>query len=132
MHLCPKLVGSLAWIIFLSICNDFFFIFLPQMLSTLPKQKYFMSLQEAIAVLEIFITGIKKITKARNRAPITDEIETRRGSTFKVAIAFEEFALKYSKLHLTGTRSSQVIDSQTMGEFKQRIIYRPWWCSKLI
>ncbi|CAH3159267.1 unnamed protein product, partial [Pocillopora meandrina] len=63
---------------------------------------------EAIAVLEIFITGIKKITKARNRAPITDEIETRRGST-----------LKYSKLHLTGTRSSQVIDSQTMGEFKQ-------------
>lgn len=89
------------------------------MLSTLPKQKYFMSLQEAIAVLEIFIT------KARNRAPITDEIETRRGSTFKVAIAFEEFALKYSKLHLTGTRSSQVIDSQTMGEFKQRIIYRP-------
>ena len=96
------------------------------MLSTLPKQKYFMSLQEAIAVLEIFIT------KARNRAPITDEIETRRGSTFKVAIAFEEFALKYSKLHLTGTRSSQVIDSQTMGEFKQRIIYRPWWCSKLI
>lgn len=95
------------------------------MLSTLPKQKYFMSLQEAIAVLEIFITGIKNITKARNRAPITDEIETRRGSTFKVAIAFEEFALKYSKLHLTGTRSSQVIDSQTMGEFKQRIIYRP-------
>lgn len=89
------------------------------MLSTLPKQKYFMSLQEAIAVLEIFIT------KARNRAPITDEIETRRRSTFKVAIAFEEFALKYSKLHLTGTRSPQVIDSQTMGEFKQRIIYRP-------
>nr|XP_058942068.1 adhesion G-protein coupled receptor D1-like [Pocillopora verrucosa] len=72
------------------------------------------SLQEAIAVLEIFITSIKKIIKARNRAPITDEIETRRGSTFKVAIAFEEFALKYSKLHLTGTRSSQVIDSQTM------------------
>ena len=96
------------------------------MLSTLPKQKYFMSLQEAIAVLEIFIT------KARNRAPITDEIETRRRSTFKVAIAFEEFALKYSKLHLTGTRSSQVIDNQKMGEFKQRIIYRPWWCSKLI
>ncbi|CAH3159366.1 unnamed protein product [Pocillopora meandrina] len=71
---------------------------------------------EAIAVLEIFITGIKKITKARNRAPTTDEIETRRGSTFKVAIAFEEFALKYSKLHLTGTRSSQVIDSQTVGD----------------
>ncbi|XP_066023136.1 adhesion G-protein coupled receptor D1-like [Pocillopora verrucosa] len=66
------------------------------------------SLQEAIAVLEIFIT------KARNRAPITDEIETRRRSTFKVTIAFEEFALKYSKLHLTGTRSPQVIDSQTM------------------
>ena len=89
------------------------------MLSTLPKQKCFMSLQEAIAVLEIFIT------KARNRAPITDEIETRGRSTFKVAIAFEEFALKYSKLHLTGTRSSQVIESQKMCEFKQRIIYRP-------
>ena len=90
--------------------------------STLPKEKYFMSLQEAIVVLEVFIASINKITKARNRVPVTDEIETRRESTFKVANAFEEFALNYSKLHLTGTRSSQVIDSQTMGEFEHSII----------
>ena len=95
------------------------------MLSTLPKEKYFMSLQEAIVVLEVFIASINKITKARNRVPVTDEIETRRESTFKVATAFEEFALNYSKLHLTGTSSSQVIDSQTMGEFEHSIIYRP-------
>ena len=53
-------------------------------------------------VLEVFITIIKSITKAREHASVTEEIETRRESTFKVAVAFEEFALNYSKLHLTG------------------------------
>nr|XP_058972155.1 adhesion G-protein coupled receptor D1-like [Pocillopora verrucosa] len=72
------------------------------------------SLQEAIVVLEVFITIIKSITKAREHASVTEEIETRRESTFKVAVAFEEFALNYSKLHLIGTRSPQVIDSHKM------------------
>ncbi|XP_066023134.1 adhesion G protein-coupled receptor L4-like [Pocillopora verrucosa] len=72
------------------------------------------SLQEAIVVLEVFITIIKSISKAHEHASVTEEIETKRESTFKVAVAFEEFALNYSKLHLIETRSPQVIDSHKM------------------
>ncbi|XP_066023133.1 adhesion G protein-coupled receptor L4-like [Pocillopora verrucosa] len=72
------------------------------------------SLQEAIVVLEVFITSIKNITRARDRALVTEEIEIKREFTFNVAVAFEEFALNYSKLHLIGTRSSQVIDNHIM------------------
>ena len=83
-------------------------------------------------VLEVFITIIKSITKAREHASVTEEIETRRESTFKVAVAFEEFALNYSKLHLIGTRSPQVIDSHKMGESEHNMVYRPWWCNKFV
>ena len=85
----------------------------------------YISLQEAIVVLEVFITSIKSITKAREHASVTEEIETRRESTFKVAVAFEEFALNYSKLHLIGTRFPQVIDSHKMGESEHNMVYRP-------
>ena len=70
------------------------------MLSTLPEQKYSMSLQQAIVLLEVFITSIKNIARARDRAPATEEIETRRESTFKVALAFEEFPLNYNSTWL--------------------------------
>ena len=83
-------------------------------------------------VLEVFITIIKSITKAREHASVTEEIETRRESTFKVAVAFEEFALNYSKLHLIGTRSPQVIDSHKMGESEHNMVYRPWWWNKFV
>ena len=83
-------------------------------------------------VLEVFITIIKSITKAREHASVTEEIETRRESTFKVAVAFEEFALNYSKLHLIGTRFPQVIDSHKMGESEHNMVYRPWWCNKFV
>lgn len=76
-------------------------------------------------VLEVFITIIKSITKAREHASVTEEIETRRESTLKVAVAFEEFALNYGKLHLIGTRSPQVIDSHKMGESEHNMVYRP-------
>ena len=100
--------------------------------STLREQKYFMSLQEAIVVLEVFISSIKNITRARDRALVTEEIEIKREFTFNVAVAFEEFALNYSKLHLIGTRSPQVIDSHKMGEFEHNMVYRPWWCNKFV
>ena len=83
-------------------------------------------------VLEVFITIIKNITKAREHVSVTEEIDTRRESTFKVAVAFEEFALNYSKLHLIGTRSPQVIDSHKMGESEHNMVYRPWWCNKFV
>ena len=83
-------------------------------------------------VLEVFITIIKNITKAREHASVTEEIDTRRESTFKVAVAFEEFALNYSKLHLIGTRSPQVIDSHKMGESEHNMVYRPWWWNKFV
>ena len=102
------------------------------MYSTLQEQKYFMSLQEAIVVLEVFITSIKNITRARDRALVTEEIEIKREFTFNVAVAFEEFALNYSKLHLIGTRSSQVIDNHIMGESEHNMVSRPWWCSKFV
>ena len=76
-------------------------------------------------VLEVFITIIKNITKARKHASVTEEIDTRRESTLKVAVAFEEFALNYSKLHLIGTRSPQVIDSHKMGESEHNMVYGP-------
>ena len=83
-------------------------------------------------ILEVFITIIKSITKAREHASVTEEIETRRESTFKVAVVFEEFALNYSKLHLIGTRSPQVIDSHKMGESEHNMVYRPWWWNKFV
>lgn len=83
-------------------------------------------------VLEVFITIIKNITKAREHVSVTEEIDTRRESTFKVAVAFEEFALNYSKLHLTGTRSPQVIDSHKMGESEHNMVYRPWRWNKFV
>ena len=76
-------------------------------------------------VLEVFITIIKNITKAREHVSVTEEIDTRRESTFKVAVAFEEFALNHSKLHLTGTGSPQVIDSHKMSESEHNMVYRP-------
>ena len=92
------------------------------MLSTLPEQKIFCNLQEAIGVLDVFIKRIKNITKAPDSASVTEEIETSRKSTFKVAVAFEEFALNYSKLHLIGARSSQVINSNKMGESEHNMV----------
>ena len=83
-------------------------------------------------VLEVFIIIIKNITKARKHASITEEIDTRRESTLKVAVAFEEFALNYSKLHLIGTRSPQVIDSHKMGESEHNMVYGPWWWNKFV
>ncbi|CAH3159356.1 unnamed protein product [Pocillopora meandrina] len=82
------------------------------------------SLQEAIVVLEVFITSIKNITRARDRALVTEEIEIKREFTFNVAVAFEEFALNYSKLHLIGTRSSQVIDNHIMVLGIQKTYYQ--------
>lgn len=124
-----RFVPNIGW---LSRWNIFFFsfirydfFFLPQMLSTLPEQKYSMSLQQAIVLLEVFITSIKNIARARDRAPATEEIETRRESTFKVALAFEEFPLNYSKLHLIRMRYSQVIDNHKMGEYEHNMVSRP-------
>ena len=74
--------------------------------------------------MNAFITSIKSIAKAPDGASVTEEIETSRESTFEVAVAFEEFALNYGKLHLIGTRSSQVIDSHTMGESEHNMAHR--------
>ena len=67
-------------------------------------------------VFEDFIDNFLNIT-APNKGQLNDEGgETRRESIFKMAIAFEEFALNYGKYHLSGTNSSTTITSRTMGE----------------
>ena len=76
----------------------------------------FWSFKEAMRVFEDFIDNFMNIT-----TPIKDQLndggeETRRESIFKVAVAFEEFALNYGKYHLNGTNPSTSITSQTMGE----------------
>ena len=76
----------------------------------------FWSLKEAMRVFEDFIDTFMNIT-----TPIKGQLndggeETRRESIFKVAVAFEEFALNYGKYHLNGTNPSTSITSQTMGE----------------
>nr|XP_058949103.1 adhesion G-protein coupled receptor D1-like [Pocillopora verrucosa] len=72
------------------------------------------SLKEAMRVFEDFIDNFMNIT-----TPIKGQLndggeETRRESIFKVAVAFEEFALNYGKYHLNGTNPSTAITSQTM------------------
>ncbi|XP_066022332.1 adhesion G-protein coupled receptor D1-like isoform X2 [Pocillopora verrucosa] len=72
------------------------------------------SLKEAMRVFEDFIDNFMNIT-----TPIKGQLndggeETRRESIFKVAVAFEEFALNYGKYHLNGTNPSAAITSQTM------------------
>ena len=67
-------------------------------------------------VFEDFIDNFMNIT-----TPIKGQLndggeETRRESIFKVAVAFEEFALNYGKYHLNGTNPSTSITSQTVGE----------------
>ena len=76
-------------------------------------------------MLDAFITSVKSIAKAPDGASVTEEVEIGRESTFKVAVAFEEFALNYGKLHLIGTRSSQVINSHKMGESEHNMAHRP-------
>ena len=46
------------------------------------------------------------------------EIKTIRESVFRVAVAFEEFALNYGKYHLSGTEPSKKIIRQNMGRLK--------------
>ncbi|PFX17532.1 Macrophage mannose receptor 1 [Stylophora pistillata] len=69
------------------------------------------SLQEAIGVLDEFITSFKTIAKVLNGASVAEKMETSRESTFKMAFAFEKFVLNYSKLHLIEKKYLEVIES---------------------
>ena len=64
-------------------------------------------------VFEDFFTVIKNIA----RPPSVEETETRRKSIFKVAVYLETLALNYSKYHLIGTKSSEEMESNNMGEW---------------
>ena len=67
-------------------------------------------------ILKDFIDNFRNITTPNKGQLYDGEYETRRESIFKVAVAFEEFALNYGKYHLNGTNPSTSITSQTMGE----------------
>ena len=75
-----------------------------------------MLLQEAIGVFDDFVISMGNIMKYRDGVFSTEQIERSRASTFDVADAFEEFVLKYGKLHLVGTRSSEGFYSHKLGE----------------
>ncbi|XP_022801244.1 uncharacterized protein LOC111338943 [Stylophora pistillata] len=79
------------------------------------------SLQEAVRVFELFITGIENITKSVKSFSGTEETKTLKRSTFRVAVTFEKFAVNYSKLHTIGRKSAVVIDSQRMGLSVQKV-----------
>ncbi|XP_066022823.1 adhesion G protein-coupled receptor L4-like [Pocillopora verrucosa] len=59
------------------------------------------TIEEAVTMFEDFIIKIKIVTK--DKAGM-EEVKTLRISIFKVAKAFEKFALNYGKQHLSGMR----------------------------
>lgn len=82
--------------------------------------KYFISLQEAIGVLDEFITSFKTMAKVLNGVSVAEKMETSRESTFKMAFAFEKFVLNYSKLHLIEKKYLEVIESYKIGKSEHR------------
>ena len=71
-----------------------------------------MLLQEGIWIFEDFITSIQILQKP----PLKEEIERIRNSIFKVAVAFEVFAVNYGKHQMIGANSSVEINSRKLGE----------------
>ncbi|PFX26789.1 RNA-directed DNA polymerase from mobile element jockey [Stylophora pistillata] len=79
---------------------------------------------EAIWVFEHFITGIENITKSVESLSGTEETKTLRRSIFRVAVAFEEFSLNYSRLHAIRRKSVMVIDGHRMMSLVVGIVYK--------
>ena len=67
-------------------------------------------------IFKDFIDNFRNITTPNKGQLYDGEYETRRESIFKVAVAFEEFALNYGKYHLNGTNPSTTITTPIMGE----------------
>ena len=84
---------------------------------------YFMHLQEAASAFRNFTIKYRNITSGKNQ-PGVDEFKT--GSIFRVAVAFEKFALSYGKYHLSGTRRSIRIDLRNMCEYEQTERLNNW------
>ena len=76
---------------------------------------HFMYLQEAANVFGNFTVKYLNITHGKDQ-----EDEFRTESIFRVAVAFEKFALSYGKYHLSGTRRSVKIDLRNMCEYDQK------------
>ena len=76
-----------------------------------------MYLQEAANVFGNFTVKYLNITHGKDQ-PGVDEFRTE--SIFRVAVAFEKFALSYGKYHLSGTRRSVKIDLRNMCEYDQK------------
>lgn len=65
-------------------------------------------------MFENFLVRFENMTKPTEGLSTIIEVKTGRESIFNVAIAFEEFALDYSKQHLKGTVLSEEIVSGKM------------------
>nr|XP_058945459.1 adhesion G-protein coupled receptor G2-like [Pocillopora verrucosa] len=65
---------------------------------------------EGIWIFEDFITSIQILQKP----PLKEEIERIRNSIFKVAVAFEVFAVNYGKHQMIGANSSVEINSRKL------------------
>ena len=74
-------------------------------------------------VFQHFTDNLLNITKPHAGQLSNKEDETKIGSIFEVAVAFEEFALNYGKYHLSGTNPSAKITSQNMGELRYSEIF---------
>ena len=82
------------------------------------NKMYFMHLQEAASAFGNFTNKYRNITSGKKKKqPGVDEFKTE--SIFRVAVAFEKFALSYGKCHLSGTRRSVRIDRRNMCEYEQ-------------
>ena len=73
--------------------------------------------QEAADAFGNFTVKYRKIISGEDQ-PGVDEFRTEY--IFRVAFAFEKFALSYGKYHLSGTRRSVRIDLRNMCEYEQK------------
>ncbi|XP_027038984.1 adhesion G-protein coupled receptor G2-like [Pocillopora damicornis] len=72
------------------------------------------SMQEAISLLEDFTDRYINFSKSHKGELGVGEVKAVTESVFRVAVAFEEFALNYGKYHLSGTEPSKTIVRQKM------------------
>lgn len=77
-----------------------------------------MQLQEAMSLLEDFTDQYINFSKSHKGELGVGEVKAVTESVFRMAVAFEEFALNYGKYHLSGTEPSKTIVRRKMGKLK--------------
>ena len=69
-------------------------------------------------MLEDFTDQYINFSKSHKGELGVGEVKAVTESVFRMAVAFEKFALNYGKYHLSGTEPSKTIVRQKMGKLK--------------